>query len=67
MYSPPDNNEVRNNALGFVKMPEGYDLIQLDSGHWIWVHESTDRESEIHWDKWAIYRGSVEDSKNGSV
>lgn len=43
--------------LGIQKMPPGYRLWQLDSGHYLW--ELNDRtESAIHWDRWAIYRGA---------
>lgn len=54
------------NRLGFAKMPEGYYLLQLDSGHFMWRHDSTDLESCIHWNKWAIHKGAWEDyrSKN---
>ena len=53
-----DPNQRRDNALGFAKMPEGYELWQLDSGHWMWVESRTERESCIHWNKWAVYRGA---------
>lgn len=43
--------------LGIQKMPPGYKLWQLDSGHYLWDFE--DRiESVIHWNKWAIYRSA---------
>jgi len=50
-------------SLGFCKMPEGYRLIQIDSGHYMWRHEESDAESCIHWNKWAVYHGAKEDSK----
>ena len=56
-------NVKRQDALGFCSMPDGYELWRLDSGHWMWAHPSTDRESVIHWDRWAIYHGAVVDSK----
>ena len=43
----------RDDALGFVKMPQGYELWQIDN-HWMWMETRTQRESEIHWNKWAI-------------
>ena len=62
-YYPGTNAIDHTNRLGFAKMPEGYALIQLDSGHFMWHHDASDDESCIHWDKWAIYRGAVENSK----
>ena len=50
-------------SLGRQKMPPGYQIIQLDSGHFIWFHEQSDDESCIHWSKWAIYRGAHDDYK----
>lgn len=44
--------------LGIAKMPPGYRLLQLDSGHFIWEREADDAESEIHSNKWAVYRGA---------
>lgn len=52
------SNYDRTDSLGIQKMPPGYHLIQLDSGHYIWDHPKTDTESCIHWDRWAIYRGA---------
>lgn len=49
-------------ALGCVRMPPGYLLVRVDD-HWMWVHPETDRESCIHWDRWAIYRGAAEDAR----
>lgn len=54
-------------ALGRCKMPVGYTLLQLDSGHFMWRHEESDDESCIHWNKWAIYRGAHADSKTRGV
>lgn len=52
-----------SSALGRCKMPVGYTLLQLDSGHFMWRHEESDDESCIHWNKWAIYHGAHADSK----
>ncbi len=52
------------NSLGFVKMPPGYQLLGLDSGHFIWFHEQSDLESAIHWDKWTIYKWAWEDYRS---
>lgn len=54
--------EQRDDALGFVKMPQGYELWQIDN-HWMWMETRTQRESEIHWNKWAIYRSAQRDSE----
>ena len=54
--------ERRDNALGFVEMPQGYELWQVDD-HWQWVHTRTQHESNVHWDKWAIYRAAKYDSE----
>lgn len=43
------------NRLGIQKMPPGYKLWLLDSGHYLW--DLDDRlESPIHWNRWAVYR-----------
>lgn len=42
-------------SLGRCKMPDGYKLIQLDSGHFIWRHDASDDESSIHLSKWVVY------------
>lgn len=52
------------NRLGFVKMPEGYKLIGLDSGHFLWWHEESDNESAIHWNKWAVYKWAWEEYRS---
>ena len=46
----------RTDSLGIQKMPPGYHLLQLDSGHYQWAHENDRDESSIHWNKWVIYR-----------
>ena len=48
-----------SNNLGFVDMPSGFALVRTDD-HWFWYHAETDRESAIHWDKWAVYRWAKE-------
>ena len=53
--------------LGFVEVPDGYIIEQLDSGHWIWTHSETDAQSCIHWDKWAVYRGCKAHSEKAIV
>ena len=41
---------------------------ELPRDHWFWYHAETDRESAIHWDKWAVYRWAKEQfaQDNGS-
>ena len=57
-----DGMNYHDEALGCVRMPPGYHLVRVDD-HWMWVHPETDRESVIHWDRWSIYRGAVEDAR----
>lgn len=40
--------------LGNAKMPPGYRLLQLDSGHFIYERQEDQVESDIHWNKWAV-------------
>ena len=47
--------------LGIKKMPPGYLLIGLDSGHFMWERVSGEAESAIHWSKWAIWRSAWHD------
>jgi hypothetical protein len=54
-------------SLGFVNMPDGYELVQVDSGHWLWVETATDRESVIDCDRWAIYRGAKQDAERKAL
>ena len=42
--------------LGIQKMPPGYLLIGLDSGHFMWERTSDEEESAIHWNKWEVRR-----------
>ena len=51
-------------ALGRCKMPDGYQLLKLDSGHFMWRHDESDDESCIHWNKWTVYHGAHADSKS---
>jgi len=55
---------VMDHLLGKKKMPEGYHLlIDSDGMYFFWMEKSTGRESCIHWDKWAVYRGAHADAK----
>lgn len=51
-------------ALGRHKMPPGYQILQLDSGHFIWRHNESDGESDIHWSKWRVYQWAHAHHKN---
>lgn len=62
-YYPGTNAIDHTNRLGFHKMPEGYALLQLDSGHFMWFHPESDEESAIHWDKWSILDWAKQDSR----
>jgi hypothetical protein len=50
-------------SLGIRKMPKGYALmLNADHTHHYWLrHDGI--ESDIHWDKWAVYRGAKEDAE----
>ena len=53
-----------SNSLGIKKMPEGYALmINDDRTHHYWLRLSDELESVIHWDKWSVWRGAVNHSK----
>ena len=52
------------NRLGFKKMPPGYLLIGLDSGHFLFERESDEEESAIHWNRWAVWRWAWQDYNN---
>ncbi|PTU76867.1 hypothetical protein DBO86_23000 [Pseudomonas indoloxydans] len=47
--------------LGIQKMPPGYLLIGLDSGHFMWERTSDEEESAIHWNKWEVWRWAWQD------
>mgnify|MGYP001608086892 CR=1 FL=1 len=51
----------RRANLGNVRPPAGYDvMLNPDGDHFFWVCYDG-RESVIHWDRWATYRGAVAD------
>ena len=49
--------------FGKVRPPAGYDVLSNPDGtHYYWVcHDG--RESVIHWDRWAAYRGAKVDAE----
>lgn len=47
--------------LGIQKMPPGYLLIGMDSGHFMWERVSDEAESAIHWNKWEVRRWAWQD------
>ena len=48
---PPEN------PLGIVAMPPGYELIKLDSGHWMWATYTEESATDV--DRWSVYRGAM--------
>ena len=49
----------REVSLGIQKMPDGYALfLNADQSHYFWFNKFTGVESDIHWSKWAVYRGA---------
>lgn len=58
--------DVMDHSLGIQKMPEGYHLmLNADGTHFFWMELATGRESAIHWNKWAVYRGARHDASSG--
>lgn len=61
-------NEVTSfdytDRLGIQKMPPGYLLIGLDSGHFIFERVRDEAESPIHWNRWAVWRWAWQDYKS---
>lgn len=56
--------DVIDHSLGIQKMPEGYHLmLDADGMYFFWMEEATGRESVIHWNKWAVYRGACDDAR----
>lgn len=54
-----------DDSLGIQKMPEGYALmLNADESHFYWLRYDG-VESQICWDKWAVYRGAKEDAAKG--
>lgn len=49
--------------LGIQKMPPGYRLWLLDSGHYMWEKADIE-ESAIHWKKWEVYRWAWNDYRS---
>jgi hypothetical protein len=50
-------------SLGIQEMPDGYALLlDADQMYYFWVCDDG-RNSVIHWDKWAIYRGACNDAR----
>lgn len=50
-------------SLGIHKMPEGYALmLDADDMYFYWL-TADGKESSIHWNKWAVYRGAKQHAK----
>ena len=64
-----DDAMLRNNGpVRFAKhqkLPPGYAVVQLDSGHYLWTEG--DRESSIHWNRWPVFRGAWADYRSRSA
>jgi alpha-tubulin suppressor-like RCC1 family protein len=55
---------VMDRSLGIQKMPDGYSLmLDSDGMFYFWCERATGRISEIHWNKWAVYRGAKRDAQ----
>jgi hypothetical protein len=55
----------KSKSLGIRKLPDGYALmLNADYTHYYWLRHDGE-ESVIHWNKWAVYRGAIND--NGCV
>jgi len=52
-----------DDSLGIKRMPKGYALmLDGDEMYFYWRCEDG-RESAIHWNKWAVWRGAMEDAR----
>lgn len=50
--------------LGIQRMPEGYALmLDADDMYYYWLRDDG-TESVIHWNKWAVRKGAVQNSKS---
>ena len=55
--------------FGKAKLPPGYAVFRVDSGHFMWVAFDGDDPSEYHtesvidWDRWNVWRGAWADSR----
>lgn len=53
-------------SLGIQKMPDGFSLMRdADRMFFFWMERATGRQSEIHWSKWAVYRGAKKALRDG--
>jgi hypothetical protein len=51
-------------SLGIQKMPDGYALmLDADDLYFYWLRDDG-AVSEIHWNKWAVRKGAVQNSKS---
>ena len=54
---------LMDKSLGIQKMPDGYHLLlDKDRMYFTWMEAATGRESDVHWSKWAVYRGAKADA-----
>lgn len=48
--------------LGVAKMPKGYALLlDHDETFFYWLRDDG-KQSDVHWNKWAVYRGARENA-----
>lgn len=56
----------------FRPLPRGYRIVQLDSGHFMWIGPfdsklGRETESNICWDKYAVRRWAFTAAENGAA
>jgi hypothetical protein len=56
------NDEIEIKFSPTQKLPPGYRVLQIDSGHYLWVDDKG-RESTISVDRFDAYRGAWKDYK----
>ena len=44
-------------------LPDGYRVVQLDSGHFMWETADGTRESGMDWNPYRVRRGCFDDAK----
>jgi hypothetical protein len=51
-------NDIVEFHRRYKPLPPGYKIVQLDSGHYLWVLEGVHKDTEgfMSWDKWWVRR-----------
>jgi predicted NUDIX family phosphoesterase len=52
-----------DDSLGIKRMPKGYALMLDDDEVYFYWRCEDGRESAIHWNKWAVWRGAMADAQ----